>query len=90
LIIEPPASDGNEKHGVYPLGGRDALNLYGGKELPFGDWGMTFAQALPAPIEQRLQDARPDDEVDRSWKEKFAERFMQRWRQPQIVEQGRV
>jgi hypothetical protein len=84
LIIEPPASDGDQKHGIYPLGGRDALNLYGGKELPFSDWGMAFAQALPGPIEQRLKEARPDDEVDRSWKEKFAERFMQRWRQPRL------
>ena len=74
LIIEPPPSDNNEHHGVYPLGGRDALNLYGGKELPFSDWGMAFAGALPAAIEQRLQDARPEgDDVDRSWKAKFAE-----------------
>jgi hypothetical protein len=84
LIIEPPASDGNQKHGIYPLGGRDALNLYGGKDLPFSDWGMAFARALPGPIEQRLKEERPDDEVDRSWKEKFAERFMQRWRQPRL------
>lgn len=85
LIIEPPLSDEIEKHGVYPLGGRDALNLYGGKELPFSDWGMAFAGALPEPIEQRLQDVRPDgDDIDRSWKAKFAERFMQRWRQPRL------
>ena len=84
LIIEPPPSDDTKKQGVYPLGGRDALNLYGGKELPFSDWGMVFAGALPGPIEQRLQDARPDDQVDRSWKEKFAERYLQRWRQPRL------
>src|SRR5262249_16310219 len=47
LIIEPPRSDGTQTHGVYPLGGRDALNLYGGKPLPFGEWGMTFAASLP-------------------------------------------
>jgi hypothetical protein len=84
LIIDPPASSDSEKHGVYPLGGRDALNLYGGKELPFGEWGMAFAASLPSAIEQRLKEARPDDEMDRSWKERFAERFMQRWRQPRL------
>jgi hypothetical protein len=85
LIIEPQPSDGKQKHGVYPLGGRDALNVYGGKELPFSDWGMGFASALPEPIEKRLREARPnDDEVDRSWKERFAERFLQRWRQPRL------
>jgi hypothetical protein len=86
LIIEPPTTaDGEAQHGVYPLGGRDALNLYGGKQLPFSDWGMVFAQNLPQPIEQRLRDVRPDDDgVDRSWKERFAERFLQRWRQPRL------
>lgn len=85
LVIEPPPSDGTEKHGVYPLGGRDALNLYGGKELPFSAWGLTFAGAMPEPIERRLQQAQPDEEeVDRSWKERFAARFLQRWRQPRL------
>jgi hypothetical protein len=84
LIVEPPRSDGKQKHGVYPLGGRDALNLYGGKGLPFGDWGMTFAAALPEEIQQRLKEARPDDEIDRSWKEKFAERFLKRWREQRL------
>jgi hypothetical protein len=83
LVIEPPLSDDEQKHGVYPLGGRDALNVYGGKELPFSEWGMTFAGALPEPIEQRLRDVRPD-EVDRSWKDRFAERFLQRWRQSRL------
>jgi hypothetical protein len=84
LVIEPPPSNDHEKHGVYPLGGRDALNLYGGKELPFGEWGMEFAAALPDEIQERLRQARPDDEIDRSWKDRFAERFMQRWRQPRL------
>jgi len=85
LIVEPPPSNGEQKHGVYPLGGRDALNLYGGKDLPFSEWGMVFAGALPEAIEKRLQEARPDDdEVDRSWKERFAERYLQRWRQPRL------
>jgi hypothetical protein len=82
LIVVPPSSNGQERHGVYPLGGRDALNLYGGKPLPFGDWGIAFAQNLPEPIRQRLKDVRPDDDgVDRAWKERFAERYLDRWRQ---------
>jgi hypothetical protein len=84
LIVEPPPSDGKQNHGVYPLGGRDALNRYGGKGLPFGDWGMTFAGFIPDEIQQRLTDARPDDEIDRSWKERFAERFLNRWRSPRL------
>lgn len=84
LVVEPPYSDGKLRHGVYPLGGRDALNLYGGKELPFGEWGMAFAGALPEAIEQRLRETRPDDEMDRSWKERFAERFMHRWRESRL------
>jgi hypothetical protein len=84
LVIQPPLSDGKLRHGVYPLGGRDALNLYGGKELPFGEWGMAFAGSLPKAIEQRLHETRPDDEVDRSWKERFAERFMERWRDSRL------
>lgn len=82
LIVVPPPSNGRERHGVYPLGGRDALNLYGGKPLPFGEWGIAFAQNLPEPIQQRLKETRPDDDgLDRSWKERFAERFLDRWRQ---------
>jgi hypothetical protein len=82
IIIVPPHSDGREQHGVYPLGGRDALNLYGGKSLPFGDWGMAFAQALPAPIRRRIDEVRPNtDDIDRAWKDRFAERYMNRWRQ---------
>ncbi|MDQ2911241.1 MAG: ATP-binding protein [Actinomycetota bacterium] len=82
IVVEPPHSDGKEKHGVYPLGGRDALNLYGGKPLPFGDWGMAFAQNLPDAIKQRLKEVRPsDDGMDRSWKDRFAERYLERWRQ---------
>lgn len=81
VIVEPPASDGQERHGVYPLGGRDALNLYGGKPLPFGEWGIEFAQHLPPAIQQRLQEVRPSEEIDRSWKDRFAERYLQRWRQ---------
>ena len=81
VILEPPPADGEERHGVYPLGGRDALNLYGGKQLPFGEWGIEFAQNLPAAIRQRLNDVRPNEEIDRSWKDRFAERYLQRWRQ---------
>jgi hypothetical protein len=81
IILEPPASNDEEHHGVYPLGGRDALNLYGGKPLPFGEWGIEFAQHLPAAIQQRLQEVRPSEEIDRSWKDRFAERYLQRWRQ---------
>ncbi|HXV03027.1 MAG TPA: hypothetical protein VFP24_05595 [Gaiellaceae bacterium] len=81
VIVEPPASDGQERHGVYPLGGRDRLNLYGGKPLPFGEWGIEFAQHLPPAIQQRLQEVRPSEEIDRSWKDRFAERYLQRWRQ---------
>jgi hypothetical protein len=90
LVIEPPHADGRERHGVYPLGGRDALNLYGGKPLPFGDWGMAFAQQLPTAIRERLQQVRPaDEEIDRSWKDRFAERYLQRWRQLRFrVHQG--
>jgi hypothetical protein len=81
IVLEPPASDGEERHGVYPLGGRDALNLYGGKPLPFGEWGIEFAQHLPNAIQERLQAVRPSEEIDRSWKDRFAERYLQRWRQ---------
>lgn len=82
IIIVPPHSDGREQHGVYPLGGRDALNVYGGKPLPFGDWGMTFAQSLPAPIRRRIEEVRPNtDDIDRAWKDRFAERYLNRWRQ---------
>ncbi|HEY2353769.1 MAG TPA: hypothetical protein VGH79_02555 [Gaiellaceae bacterium] len=81
IIVEPPTADGVERHGVYPLGGRDALNLYGGKPLPFGAWGIEFAQNLPQAIRQRLSEVRPSDEIDRAWKDRFAERYLQRWRQ---------
>lgn len=81
IILEPPRAEGEERHGVYPLGGRDALNLYGGKQLPFGEWGIEFAQHLPHAIRQRLNDVRPNEEIDRSWKDRFAERYLQRWRQ---------
>lgn len=81
IILEPPRSDGEERHGVYPLGGRDALNLYGGKPLPFGQWGIEFAQQLPLAIQKRLQEVRPSEDIDRSWKDRFAERYLQRWRQ---------
>jgi hypothetical protein len=63
------------------LGGRDALNLYGGKQLPFGEWGIEFAQNLPRAIRQRLNEVRPNEEIDRSWKDGFAERHLQGWRQ---------
>lgn len=81
IILEPPTADGTERHGVYPLGGRDALNLYGGKPLPFGEWGIEFAQQLPHAIQQRLNEVRPSEEIDRAWKDRFAERYLQRWRQ---------
>jgi hypothetical protein len=82
IIVVPPRSAADERYGVYPLGGRDALNLYGGKPLPFGDWGMVFAQSLPEPIRRRIEDVRPSvDDIDRTWKDRFAERYLQRWRQ---------
>jgi hypothetical protein len=82
IIIVPPRSDGREQHGVYPLGGRDTLNLYGGKPLPFSDWGMAFAQNLPPAIRERIDLVRPNtDDIDRTWKDRFAERYMNRWRQ---------
>lgn len=83
IVIVPPRIHGHdEQQGVYPLGGRDTLAIYGGKPLPFGDWGMTFAQALPAPIRRRIDAVRPStDDIDRAWKDKFAERYLNRWRQ---------
>jgi hypothetical protein len=82
IIVVPPASDGTQDHGVYPLGGRDALNVYGGKQLPFGDWGIAFAQNLPGPIRKRIDQVRPNtDDIDRAWKDRFAERYLNRWRQ---------
>jgi hypothetical protein len=85
IILVPPRSSADERFGVYPLGGRDALNLYGGKTLPFGEWGIAFAQALPDPIRRRIEEVRPSaEDVDRSWKDRFAERYLQRWRQMRL------
>lgn len=82
IVVPPPIHGNDEQQGVYPLGGRDTLAIYGGKPLPFGEWGMTFAQDLPAPIRERLDAVRPSsDDIDRAWKDKFAERYLNRWRQ---------
>lgn len=82
VIVPPPIHGHDEQQGVYPLGGRDTLGIYVGKPLPFGDWGMAFAQALPPAIRQRFDAVRPSTEdIDRAWKDRFAERYLNRWRQ---------
>lgn len=87
LVIRPPVTSDESKHGVYPRTDRNSLLLKGGPNaggpLPIVEWGNEFAANMPEPIHGAIRAARAGEDgtiEDTHWRERLAERFGSRWR----------
>jgi hypothetical protein len=91
LVARPPLAEAH-KYGVYMSSDRNRLLIMGGPRagdpLPWDDWAIEFADQLPQPIVEAINDARAgaaDDDLDESWRDRLAERFGRRWRQLRLI-----
>jgi hypothetical protein len=93
LILEPPlyhASNG--RWGIHPDQSRNRLIFTGngekGVELPLSDWGLDFAEDLPAEILDAIRQARGDlsgSIEDDDYRKRLQDKFGSRWRIKMLV-----
>jgi hypothetical protein len=96
VVIEPQlyqATDG--RWGVHPDQSRNHLIFTGngekGVELPLSEWGLEFAERLPAPILDAIRKARGEGSgsiQDDDYRKRLQDKFGDRWRIKVFV-QGR-
>jgi hypothetical protein len=87
LVARPPLA-GPKAQGVYMSSDRNRLLIQGGAHagdsLGWEDWAIQFADNLPKPIVDAINEARAgksETELEEAWRQRLADRFARRWRQ---------
>jgi len=88
IIVEPQHYEpANGRWGIHPDQSRNRVIFTGngekGVEIPLSEWGLEFAENLPAPILQAIREARGDltgSIEDEDYRKRLQDKFGDRWR----------
>jgi hypothetical protein len=94
IILEPQLyHPTNGRWGVHPDQSRNRLIFSGngekGVELPLSEWGLEFAENLPAPVLDAIRMARGDGAgsiEDDDYRKRLQDKFGNRWRMKVLVQ----
>lgn len=87
IILEPHRYDpGNGRWGIHPDQSRNRLIFTSpqvrGINIPLSDWGLDFAENIPAPVLQAIQEARAGTEggiESEEYRKRLQDKFGSRW-----------
>jgi len=93
IVLEPQLYQAsNGRWGVHPDQSRNRLIFTGngekGVELPLSDWGLEFAEDLPAAVLIAIRNARGDGAgsiEDEDYRKRLQDKFGDRWRMKMLV-----
>lgn len=93
IILEPRHyGQGGGKWGVHPDQSRNRLLFSGGgikgDAIPLADWGLEFAEEMPAPIREAIMAARGDLAAqieDEEYRKRLQDKFGDRWKTKRLV-----
>jgi hypothetical protein len=87
IVLSPQHyQTGNGQWGIHPDQSRNHLLFTGngdkGVEMPLSDWGLEFAETMPAPIRSAIREARGDLQgsiEDEDYRRRLQDKFGNRW-----------
>lgn len=88
LMVDPKLADSRRRGGAFPESDRSSLlwSVAGESQpLPWVEWGMEFAQKMPDPIRQALDQHRKSGQLrDNDYRERLADLFGERFKMPRL------